>query len=266
MRNTYQIRKYLALAVSFALAAGMLAGCSRTDSSKQDPAAGTGNTGVNASGNVVAGAGSNTVQTAQTVQSETQAAASPQQETAASAGTAQNAQNVSGTTTQTQQSNNTSANQTAPASSGQAQAASSSSAGTQSQKQPAAGVTDDDSEGFNGTFEKSDGEEKVWITVESSDMIRFVFSTSMISGTAVVTGNTALYSGDDGYTVTFDVSEDILMVTVDGEDADQSGMNGIYYRDYGEDESGDDDSVFDGDETEEVDEYFDDDDLEDEME
>ena len=177
MRNTYQIRKYLALALSLALAAGLLAGCSKSDSSKQDSAAGTGNTGVNASGNVVAGAGSNS---AQTVQSETQTAAAPQQETAAAAGTAQNAQNVSGTTTQTQQTNNPSANQTAPASSNQAPAASSSPSGTQQQNKPAANVADDD-EGFNGTFEKSDGEEKVQIKVEGSDKIRFVFRTSMIS-------------------------------------------------------------------------------------
>ena len=193
MRNTYQIRKYLALALSLALAAGLLAGCSKSDSSKQDSAAGTGNTGVNASGNVVAGAGSTAAQTAQ---SETQTAAAPQQETAAAPGTAQNAQNVSGTTTQTQQTNNTSTNQTAPASTNQAPAASSSPSGTQQQNKPAANVDDDD-EGFNGTFEKSDGEEKVQIKVEGSDKIRFVFRTSMINGTAKINGNTARYTGDD---------------------------------------------------------------------
>ena len=237
MRNTYQIRKYLALALSLALAAGLLAGCSKSDSSKQDSAAGTGNTGVNASGNVVAGAGSNSAQTAQ---SETQTAAAPQQETAAAAGTAQNAQNVSGTTTQTQQTNNTSTNQTAPASTNQAPAASSSPSGTQQQNKPAANVDDDD-EGFNGTFEKSDGEEKVQIKVEGSDKIRFVFRTSMINGTAKINGNTAQYTGDDDYKIIFDVAEDILMVTVEGEDGDLSDMNGIYYRDYGDDETEDED-------------------------
>jgi hypothetical protein len=63
--------------------------------------------------------------------------------------------------------------------------------------------------------------------------------------------------------ITFDISEDVLMVTVDGEDGDLSDMNGIYYRDYGDDETEDEDVVFDGDETEEADEYFDDEDLED---
>lgn len=258
MRNTYQIRKYMALALTLALSAGMLAGCTRSDSSKQNSAAGTGNTGVNASGNVVAGAGSSS---AKTTQSESQTAAAPQQQTAASAGTAQNAQNVSGTTTQTQQNNTASPAQTAPASSGQAPAASSSTAGKPQQNQPA--VVADDDEGFNGTFEKSDGEEKVQIKVEGSDKIRFVFRTSMINGTAKVKGNIAEYTGDDDYKITFDISEDVLMITVDGEDGDLSDMNGIYYRDYGDDETEDEDVVFDGDETEEADEYFDDEDLED---
>ena len=47
---------------------------------------------------------------------------------------------------------------------------------------------------------------------------------------------------------------------------DLSDMNGIYYRDYGDDETEDDDAVFDGDETEEADDYFEDDDLEDFLE
>ena len=147
----------------------------------------------------------------------------------------------------------------------QAPAASSSPSGTQQQNKPAANVDDDD-EGFNGTFEKSDGEEKVQIKVEGSDKIRFVFRTSMINGTAKINGNTAQYTGDDDYKIIFDVAEDILMVTVEGEDGDLSDMNGIYYRDYGDDETEDDDAVFDGDETEEADDYFEDDDLEDFLE
>ena len=257
MRDTYQIRKYLALAASLALSAGLLIGCSRSDSSRQDSAAGAGNTGINASGNVVAGAGSSS----QAVQQETQSASAPQavsgtQETAASAGTATtpDAQNVSGTTTQTTQPQQT---QQAGASSGQAAPAASAPA---ADTQPAqAASVDEEDEGFNGSFEKSDGEEKVRITVESSDKIRFVFRSSMINGTAKITGNTALYNGDDNYTITFDVTEDILMVTVDGEDAELSQMNGIYYRDYGEEDAEDEEAVFDGDETEEADSFFEDD-------
>lgn len=257
MRDTYQIRKYLALAASLALSAGLLIGCSRSDSSRQDSAAGAGNTGINASGNVVAGAGSSS----QAVQQETQSASAPQavsgtQETAASAGTATtpDAQNVSGTTTQTTQPQQT---QQAAASTGQAEPAASAPA---ADTQPAqAASADEEDEGFNGSFEKSDGEEKVRITVESSDKIRFVFRSSMINGTAKITGNTALYNGDDNYTITFDVTEDILMVTVDGEDAELSQMNGIYYRDYGEEDAEDEEAVFDGDETEEADSFFEDD-------
>ena len=264
MRDTYQIRKYLALAASLALSAGLLIGCSRSDSSRQDSAAGAGNTGINASGNVVAGAGSSS----QAVQQETQSASAPQavsgtqnqtgavQETAASAGTATtpDAQNVSGTTTQTTQPQQT---QQAGASSGQAApAAPAAAADTQTAQ---AASADEEDEGFNGSFEKSDGEEKVRITVESSDKIRFVFRSSMINGTAKITGNTALYNGDDNYTITFDVTEDILMVTVDGEDAELSQMNGIYYRDYGEEDAEDEEAVFDGDETEEADSFFEDD-------
>ena len=264
MRDTYQIRKYLALAASLALSAGLLIGCSRSDSSRQDSAAGAGNTGINASGNVVAGAGSSS----QAVQQETQSASAPQavsgtqdnagavQGTAASAGTATtpDAQNVSGTTTQTTQPQQT---QQAGASSGQAApAAPATAADTQTAQ---AASADEEDEGFNGSFEKSDGEEKVRITVESSDKIRFVFRSSMINGTAKITGNTAVYNGDDNYTITFDVAEDILMVTVDGEDAELSQMNGIYYRDYGDEDAEDEEAVFDGDETEEADNFFEDD-------
>ncbi len=260
MRDTYQIRKYLALAASLALSAGLLIGCSRSDSSRQDSAAGAGNTGINASGNVVAGAGSSS----QAVQQETQSASAPQavsgtQETAASAGTATtpDAQNVSGTTTQTTQPQQT---QQAGASSGQAAPAAPAAAAPAADTQTAqAASADEEDEGFNGSFEKSDGEEKVRITVESSDKIRFAFRSSMINGTAKITGNTALYNGDDNYTITFDVTEDILMVTVDGEDAELSQMNGIYYRDYGEEDAEDEEAVFDGDETEEADNFFEDD-------
>ena len=267
MRDTYQIRKYLALAASLALSAGLLIGCSRSDSSRQDSAAGAGNTGINASGNVVAGAGSSS----QAVQQETQSASALQavsgtqdnagavQGTAASAGTATtpDAQNVSGTTTQTTQPQQT---QQAGASSGQAAPAAPAAAAPAADTQTAqAASADEEDEGFNGSFEKSDGEEKVRITVESSDKIRFVFRSSMINGTAKITGNTAVYNGDDNYTITFDVAEDILMVTVDGEDAELSQMNGIYYRDYGDEDAEDEEAVFDGDETEEADNFFEDD-------
>ena len=39
-----------------------------------------------------------------------------------------------------------------------------------------------------------------------------------------------MYKGDDDYTITFSVSGDILKVTVGGDDASQSAINGTYYR------------------------------------
>ena len=82
----------------------------------------------------------------------------------------------------------------------------------------------------------------------------------MINGSAKVTGTKALYLGDDDYTITFDVADDTLVVTVDGEDGQQSSMNGVYFRDLGDDETEDEeeDDFFDADETEE---YYDDEDM-----
>ena len=42
MRNIHQIRKYLAMTITVALCAGMLAGCAKSDKSAQDASAGTG--------------------------------------------------------------------------------------------------------------------------------------------------------------------------------------------------------------------------------
>lgn len=260
MRNTYQIRKYLAMTITVALCAGMLAGCAKSDKSAQDAAAGTGNTGTNASGNVVAGAGStsgndtvSSEQKEQTVQAETQKQTGTA-EGAVQAGSSQNAQSVSGTTTQTQQTGA----QTQQAGTQPSQAGSEAT-----QKTP--DDSDDelitgDKKDFTGTFEKSDGTEKVTITLVNDKKLTFVFRTSMINGSAKVTGSKALYVGDDDYSITFDVAGDTLIVTVDGEDAQQSSMNGVYFRDLGDDETEDEeeDDYFDADETEE---YYDDEDM-----
>ena len=83
---------------------------------------------------------------------------------------------------------------------------------------------------FNGEFEKSDGGETVVIYVNASDLISFQFSVSGIGATALGSGNSAVYYGDDGYSITFSISQDTLSVVVSGEDADQSALNGTYYR------------------------------------
>ena len=256
MRNTYQIRKYLAITITVALCAGMLAGCAKSDTSSQDSAAGTGNTGTNASGNVVAGAGSTSgsdtaaqEQKAQAPQPETQKTAGTVEGTV-QAGSSQSAQSVSGTTTQTQQP-------TAQTPQTDNSASQKASDDREDDDDPAVG----DGKDFTGTFEKSDGTEEVTITLVNENRLTFVFKTSMINGSAKVTGSKALYLGDDDYTITFDVAEDTLIVTVDGEDAQQSLMNGVYYRDLGDDETEDEEEedFFDADETEE---YYDDDDEE----
>lgn len=243
MGKTYQIRKYLEAAAAAALCAGLLIGCTRADSSTGNAAAGAGNPGVNASGNVVAGAGNQGVtgtssadQTAQSVQGQADTGAGSQTQTA-QAGNSQNVQTVSGTTSQTQQS-------TAPASAQPAEPS--------AKTQPAEAADEDGQEEFTGRFVRSDGEEAVRLVLESDQELTFTFRTSAINGSAKVEGNTALYHGDDGYTITFDVAEDMLVVTVDGEGAEQSVMNGIYYRSYGDEEDSDQDSdsVYDADETE----------------
>ena len=262
MRNTYQIRKYLAMTITVALCAGMLAGCAKSDKSAQDASAGTGNTGTNASGNVVAGAGSNSgsdtvssEQKGQTVQPETQKQAGAP-ESSVQTGSSQNAQSVSGTTTQTQQTGA----QTQQADTQPSQAGSAATQKTSEDSEDDDDLITGDQKDFTGTFEKSDGTEKVTITLVNDKKLTFVFRTSMINGSAKVTGTKALYLGDDDYTITFDVADDTLVVTVDGEDGQQSSMNGVYFRDLGDDETEDEeeDDFFDADETEE---YYDDEDM-----
>ena len=262
MKNTYQISKYLAMAVTIALCAGMLAGCAKSDKSAQDAAAGTGNTGTNASGNVVAGAGStsgndtvSSEQKGQTVQSETQKMTGTA-EGAVQSGSSQNAQSVSGTTTQTQQAGA----QTQQAGTQPSPAGSAATQKTSDDSEDDEDLVTGDQKDFTGTFEKSDGTEKVTITLVNDKKLTFVFRTSMINGSAKVTGTKALYLGDDDYSITFDVADDTLIVTVDGEDAQQSSMNGVYFRDLGDDETEDEeeDDFYDADETEE---YYDDEDM-----
>ncbi len=240
MRNTCQMKKYGATVITVTVLAAMLAGCTKTDST-QNGAAGASNTGVNASGNVVAGAGNTAPENKQPV-SETAVSSD-----AAQSGEAQNtpAQNVSGTTTQAQGSTGDGGSQSAP------QANASSSGGSQSSaSQSSAAQTKAASEDFTGKFVKSDGTESVQITKASDSQVTFVFKTSKINGSAKADGGTAVYYGDDDYSITLDVAEDTLIVTVDGDGAGESQMNGIYYRDLGDDDDEDDNPAFDADETE----------------
>ena len=76
---------------------------------------------------------------------------------------------------------------------------------------------------------------------------------------AQASGTTAVYQGDDGYTVSFDVAGDMLAVTVSGEGGEESLMNGIYYRvvDGGGNTAYADDAGTDYDADEEMEEDFD---------
>lgn len=93
-------------------------------------------------------------------------------------------------------------------------------------------------EEFSGTFSKADGSESVVLSLDNDTVLSFSFAVCGISGTASADRTSAVYQGDDGYTVTFSVSGDILTVTVGGEDAASSPVNGTYYRQYDETEQG----------------------------
>lgn len=83
---------------------------------------------------------------------------------------------------------------------------------------------------FTGSFSKEDDSESVTLSFDNDTDLSFSFASCGIHGNAQVSGQTAVYTGDDDYTITFSVSGDILTVTVGGDDASQSAINGTYYR------------------------------------
>ena len=241
--KTMKMSRPLALAAVLVLCSGALIGCTKADKSdnaqntagNQAPAASSTSTAAasNASGNAVAGAGtavdlssvqgsdSSSTQNSQSSQN-TQSTQSVQN-TSASGGSG--AQSVNGTTIQTA-SGNTTQQQVTPA------------------PAPAPAQSVGASEEFTGEFEKTDGSESVVIMLEQDNLISFRFSESMINGNAQTEGSNAVYQGDDGYTITFNVAGDTLMVEVGGEDAETNNMNGIYMRVIsGEDDSDDTDDA-----------------------
>lgn len=263
MKYTYQMRKYFSITAAAFLSGIMLFGCTRSDvaSSSQNAAGGTsGGQGVvssTAGDQSLAGAGSGKTAEAGSQQAESTASSGSQ---SAPTVEGQTAQNVTGTTTQS----------AAPQSSGQntqnaQNSAQQTNAGT---TRPQAQTPDnqadfvdgpDAEESFGGEFEKSDGEESVVITLVNDSQISFQFQTSGIGAMAQASGTTAVYQGDDGYTVSFDVAGDMLAVTVSGEGGEESLMNGIYYRvvDGGGNTAYADDAGTDYDADEEMEEDFD---------
>lgn len=291
MKHTNRIRKYFSLTSAAVLSACLLFGCTRADvgSSTQNLSNAGGNAtqgtvSATTSDNSLAGAGSGSSSGSQKSPTAQQVAGSTTTNTGKTAQTAepvtgQTAQNVSGKTTQA-------ASQTAAPSAGTAGAgntantqntdtANAGAANTANPADPAPGAEAGQSaqipsqqtqpvgggaaasEALSGEFEKSDGEESVVLSLAGSSQVSFQFRTSGIGASAQAGGNTAVYYGDDGYSITFDVAGDTLAVTVSGEGGSESPMNGIYYRvldggdgaiDDGQDDDGEDDVFYaDGD-------------------
>ena len=291
MKHTNRIRKYFSLTSAAVLSACLLFGCTRADvgSSTQNLSNAGGNAtqgtvSATTSDNSLAGAGSGSSSGSQKSPTAQQVAGSTTTNTGKTAQTAepvtgQTAQNVSGKTTQA-------ASQTAAPSAGTAGAgntantqntdtANAGAANTANPADPAPGSEAGQSaqipsqqtqpvgggaaasEALSGEFEKSDGEESVVLSLAGSSQVSFQFRTSGIGASAQAGGNTAVYYGDDGYSITFDVAGDTLAVTVSGEGGSESPMNGIYYRvldggdgaiDDGQDDDGEDDVFYaDGD-------------------
>ncbi len=269
MKHTSQISGYMKLALAAALSGCLIAGCTRADSnsSSQQPAVGNGTVSqgtVSENAQTLAGGGASSdsqlsPQTdAPAAAAESQTAASDQaSQTSQTPETGRTAQNVAGTTTD---------NQAAQASSGTQEEKNSAEAPTVYELgEGVSGVPD---ELFNGEFEKSDGSESVQFSI-ADGVLHFAFETSLIASTADADGKTAVYNGEDGYSITFDVAGDTLGVVVDGEDAQNSPINGIYYRileddsaeevqDYDEAADDMDETIYDGldSETEEWDGNF----------
>ena len=170
--------------------------------------------------------------------------------------TGQTAQSVSGTTTSAP------APQATDAAAAQPQAG---TAGTDISAQDASDYYNPDAaaaaEAFSGEYTRSDGEETVAIDLVNDNEIRFQFLSSGIGAYAPAAGNTAVYNGEDGYTITFEVDEDTLAVSVGGEGGASSPMNGIYFRILNEDGVSEEDAA--SDDMDGADDDFDDDDSDD---
>lgn len=156
----------------------------------------------------------------------------------ASAGTVSSA---SGNTTVSSADGQTTGGQ---ASSGTAQSGQANAEGNQSQIVPydsadqtggppagdSASQAKQDRDLLTGNFRKGDGSEAVTLSLDTDTALSFSFEVCGIHGTASVAGNTATYQGDDDYSITFSVSDDQLTVSVGGDDAASSPINGLYVR------------------------------------
>ena len=251
-----RIRKIYGTAAALGLTACLLFGCTRADvatssgnaaSSGQAAAQGTATSTVSDGSLAGAGSGTGSSTGSNTPSSSGSAVSSADPaDSGKSQQAAPTAQNVTGTTTQT-------ASQT-PAASQSAAPAPESTAPAQGNTAPAAPEAAQEmedgenydigeeyvEESVSGEFEKSDGTESVVLSLMNDNEISFQFRESGIGAYAQASGSTAVYTGDDGYSILFDVAGDTLAVTISGEGGEESPMNGIYYSvlDGGDDSAG----------------------------
>lgn len=241
-----RIRKIYGTAAALGLTACLLFGCTRADvatssgnaaSSGQAAAQGTATSTVSDGSLAGAGSGTGSSTGSNTPSSSGSAVSSADPaDSGKSQQAAPTAQNVTGTTTQT-------ASQT-PAASQSAAPAPESTAPAQGNTAPAAPEAAQEmedgenydigeeyvEESVSGEFEKSDGTESVVLSLMNDNEISFQFRESGIGAYAQASGSTAVYTGDDGYSILFDVAGDTLAVTISGDGGEESPMNGIYYR------------------------------------
>ena len=215
-----RIRKIYGTAAALGLTACLLFGCTRADvatssgnaaSSGQAAAQGTATSTVSDGSLAGAGSGTGSSTGSNTPSSSGSAVSSADPaDSGKSQQAAPTAQNVTGTTTQT-------ASQT-PAASQSAAPAPESTAPAQGNTAPAAPEAAQEmedgenydigeeyvEESVSGEFEKSDGTESVVLSLMNDNEISFQFRESGIGAYAQASGSTAVYTGDDGYSILLD--------------------------------------------------------------
>lgn len=102
---------------------------------------------------------------------------------------------------------------------------------TEADSQESTGETGASEDIWSGTYASE--QETVTITYTDTQSFAFSFANSGIASTAEVNGSQAVYRGDDHHVVIFEISGDILNITVSSEedfDASGSPLNGTYVR------------------------------------
>lgn len=287
MKHTCEVKRYISMLSAVVLSAYLLIGCTRADSGTASQNASATQSSVGQStvqGTSLAGAGSQEDQGSSASSDQTSADQASSDQTSAaqtssdqtSAAQTDQVQSVSGQTTQNisgstapSASGQTSSDQTTSGQSSSVQNQADTSAQPQTDA-PASAVQDENeptvitdeqmnaegavSDIFSGEYTRSDGGESVTVALMDSSTISFVFANSGISASAAINGNTAVYNGDDGYSITFDFASTTLGVMTSSPDGGASTVDGIYNRVLDGGELVDDNEDVDADIYEDVDE------------